>query len=267
MFLKCNNCGLIFKNFVPALDELEKIYKKIQGGVWSKGYSYKSELMLIKKFCKQDVIDVLDIGAAGGWSLKSFAELKGRLSALDVSEEDNLKGALRGEYIEGALDSVKLKWSQNPYDVVTVFDVIEHLYDPNIAFNNLAKFVKKSGIVVIETGDINSSWPQRFGIANWWYTKLLPHHIFWTKNSLIKIAKKHGFTPIHVIKKRNKNVDNLPFIDLVKSTIRAMLFCLSPNIYRGISKIRGTQYIQPRYFNAKDHIQIVFRKDHNINVV
>ncbi|NJR76205.1 MAG: class I SAM-dependent methyltransferase [Scytonema sp. CRU_2_7] len=71
------------------------------------------------------------------------------------------------------IDAPKLAWSSKQYDVVTMFDILEHLYNPRNVFQNLVSLVKEKGYVLIETGDTDNYWPQRYGIENWWYTNFL----------------------------------------------------------------------------------------------
>jgi len=51
-----------------------------------------------------------------------------------------------GEYISGFVDSEDLLLSGEPYDVVTMFDVLEHLYSPELALSIQAAGPSRAGL-------------------------------------------------------------------------------------------------------------------------
>jgi SAM-dependent methyltransferase len=150
---RCRSCELIYKNLVPSPDFLTDLTRRAQDELWPESYDYADEFALIRRFCTGSDLDMLDVGAAGGELLKR-APGSGRRSALDLLPFSRLQ--LRGEFIQGFVESPELRWSGVAYDVVTVFDVFEHLYRPRQAMENLRAFVRQNGVVLIETGDADS---------------------------------------------------------------------------------------------------------------
>jgi 2-polyprenyl-3-methyl-5-hydroxy-6-metoxy-1,4-benzoquinol methylase len=43
------------------------------------------------------------------------------------------------------------------YDVITMWDVIEHLTDPNLALEKIINALRSKGYVAFSTGDVSSS--------------------------------------------------------------------------------------------------------------
>lgn len=194
----CAECSLTYKGIVPQPGFLAQCFSRQAGKVWMDDYAFESEICLLKKMIGSDCFDVLDVGASNGALLKacSRANVTGRRSALDVIAHPGLEAQLSGELINGFLDSAPLSWSGVPYGVVTLFDLLEHLYEPVYAFENLRTLVDKDGVVLLETGNVESYWPRKFGRANWWYVTLLEHHIFWSRRTLTKFAERHGFAVV-----------------------------------------------------------------------
>src|SRR3546814_10156945 len=95
----------------------------------------------------------------------------------------------RGEYIIGQLDA-GVVWSGAPYDVVTAFDVFEHFFDAGHAIANLLAFVRTGGHFIVETGD----WRTVPDQGTWYYSNILEHQIFWTRETLEYIADLYSFS-------------------------------------------------------------------------
>src|SRR5262249_49912121 len=127
-----------------------------QSMLWQPGYDFASELAAIEAHQQGPAYDLLDVGAAGGEFLRAAGQNRGRRSALDIVRFERLTVSDGGEFIAGLIDDPDLVWRGQPYDVVTVFDVLEHAYAPAAAMANLRALTKPGGIVVIETGDTDS---------------------------------------------------------------------------------------------------------------
>jgi ubiquinone/menaquinone biosynthesis C-methylase UbiE len=257
---KCESCKIVYKSYVPSPKFIGEVFEKELGNIWSEHYDFNAEINLINNLFQGNSFDLLDIGASNGQLLKAASETKGRRSALDIVQNNQLKTYLRGEFIEGFLDDQNLSWSQNQYDVVTLFDVVEHVYSPQQIFKNLSSFVKQEGYVLIETGNSESVWSKKFGIQNWWYVHLFEHHIFWDKVSLENIAKDYGFETIKFIEKKSKNIKNLNLRTKIKSIIKSNLYSLDPKIYTTILDTLNKSTIQPFSPFTKDHFLMILRK-------
>lgn len=258
----CAKCGLFYKDFVPAPEDLSKLFEALVGKAWNKTYSYEDEIKLVREFLGDSKFEILDIGASNGELLKGFSPYCSRLSALDVVKNSECEKHINGEYIIGWLEDEGLSWSRNPYDLVTVFDVVEHFYDVRKAFKALYGLVKPGGYVLIETGDAESALPRRHGVNAWWYLNRVEHHEAFTQRSLSKIAEEHGFDIVQSKKKSHKFLSK---ISLWKAAIllgMSVSYGLWPN---GYMSIMGTlirkPIIQPRPIFKKDHLLILLKKN------
>jgi len=139
----CAGCALVYKSPVPDPVFLAGVFERQMGSKWMAPYDYTDDVAALRRLCGREDFDLLDVGAAGGDLLAACAAagVSGRRSALDVVRFPGLERSLNGEFIDGFLDSPSLSWSGKPYDVVTAFDVIEHLNDPFVAFANLRSLV------------------------------------------------------------------------------------------------------------------------------
>lgn len=258
--MRCSRCGLLFKDVVPTPDSLSQRFARNVEEVWSSEYEFRDERRLIEGLSGAPSADVLDVGASDGSLLEALSNRRGRRSALDVVMHPDLSGHLSGEFIEGFIDEAEVRWQGRPYDVVTAFDVIEHLYDPGQAFVNLRRFVKPGGFVVLETGDSESLWPRTFGAGRWWYTALLAHHVFWSDRSLRHNAAQHGFRVLRFEQKRHKSRSLRPTRSLLKEAAKAMIYRSAPRAYAKVAGAAGKASTQPSSPFVKDHFRAVLQR-------
>lgn len=150
----------------------------------------------IKKWLPSDKnCSILDIGCGFGNLLEAFKEAGyNNLTGIDISEEQILKAKeLNSQINFSCIDLISfLKSSKKKYDLITAFDVIEHLEKEeaittiNLIFNAL----NDKGQLIIQTPNAESPW---FGaVAYGDFT----HEWFYTASSLEDVLLKSGFRNI-----------------------------------------------------------------------
>lgn len=253
----CHECGLQYKATVPSAAYLKAVFGRQAAEVWTASHDFSREAAELRRLHGSAYCDVLDVGAAGGALLGALAHhgLKGRRSALDVVRYPGLDAHLTGERIEGLLDEPLPEWSGRPYDLVTLFDVLEHLYRPRVAFANLQLLVRPGGRLFIETGNSESRWPRRFGIGKWWYVRLLEHHVFWSWQSLARIAGDFGFEIAEWRAVQHKSRRRLLREGLAGELLKTGLYWIARDNYAPIANLFGKHGNQPWSPFARDHFQ------------
>jgi len=257
--MRCSSCQLVFKQSIPSPDYLSEVFVREAGNVWDVEYDYHNELELIRQHAPSG-FDMLDVGPSNGDLLQAIRPHCQRCSGLDVVAHPKVMRFVHGEFITALLDEAHLQWSEKPYDVVTVFDVLEHLYDPTQAIKNLHTLLKPGGLAFIETGNCDSSWAQQYGIPAWWYVSLFEHHVFWSPASLTRMAQLHGFDLVGVKQKRHKRwpYEDISFV--FSSALRASLWRCSPYLFKKLRQKQGKNPKQPRSPFVRDHMIMILRK-------
>lgn len=258
--IECDDCGLFYKSAVPSPALLAEIFRRHAQAKWAISHDYLHEVELLRELNGNRRFDLLDIGAANGELLSACGGVDGRRSALDVMRYTGIDRYLSGEFIEGFLDNPLPEWSHEPYDVVTLFDVIEHLYDPGIAFENLRALLRTGGLAFIETGNSASFWPRRIGINHWWYVRLLEHHVFWSRRSLERIATAHGFRAVYWREVRHKSRRQLLPPGTVIGLLKTGLYLAAGRHYTALAHRFGREGAQPCFPFATDHFQACLMK-------
>jgi len=200
--VKCRRCGLIYvnprlaaKSFLSSYIHMadEAYLQEEEGRRISAGPILK-ELKRLKKMGR-----LLDIGCATGFLLdeakKQGWEVYGvELSRWAVDYAKNKFGI--NNIFEGTLK--KARFAGNFFDAVILKDTIEHLPNPREVFVEIRRILKPSGILCVNTPNING-WLSRALGAKWWGVKE-SHLYYFTPGSLCKMLDASGFT---VIKSRS----------------------------------------------------------------
>jgi 2-polyprenyl-3-methyl-5-hydroxy-6-metoxy-1,4-benzoquinol methylase len=138
---------------------------------------------------------LLDVGCAMGYMVELAKNKEYDAYGFDPSEYALSQAApsVRSKLKHGTIDTVT--YSRKYFDVITMFDVLEHLQDPLRNLKRLAKFLKDDGIITIATGDTHSLAAKIMGKR--WTFYIPPQHLFFfSKENLTELLSRAGFEPI-----------------------------------------------------------------------
>jgi 2-polyprenyl-3-methyl-5-hydroxy-6-metoxy-1,4-benzoquinol methylase len=83
------------------------------------------------------------------------------------------------------------QYPENAFDVVTVWDVLEHTHDPNGFLSECQRVLKPGGILVVNVPDIGS-WLARV-MGRRWLMLLTTHLYYFTRQTLGALLERVGF--------------------------------------------------------------------------
>lgn len=102
-------------------------------------------------------LKILDVGCGGGLISEPMAKLGADVTGIDASEKNikvaqlhSEKSALKIDYQQSLVEDFSAD-NKEKFDVVLALEVIEHVADVEEFVANLAKLVKKDGIIFIAT--------------------------------------------------------------------------------------------------------------------
>ena len=137
---------------------------------------------------------LLDIGCAYGFFLQEarhYYDVAGIELAADAAEHCRRTGL---NVVSGVADVPTLS-RLGQFDVITMFDVIEHLPEPDEVLATAARHLKRGGIMVITTGDFASVAARVMGPK--WRLMTPPQHLwFFTRDSIRALGETVGLTMI-----------------------------------------------------------------------
>jgi len=209
--VRCKNCSLAYVN--PRLKEkrLHRIYNKgyfknpaFKGAKSSfYGYSkyieekdcirstFKRRLRVIDHLSKKGKL--LDIGCAYGFFLELAKEDGWDANGLEISKHaySYARNKLKLRVKNMPLENAKIK--SNSFDVVTLFDVIEHVPDPQSMIKEIKRIVRPNGLVVITTPNIGTFAAKVLG-DKWEEVRRVREHIYFFSGKTLKsMLERNGF--------------------------------------------------------------------------
>ena len=143
---------------------------------------------------------ILDIGCGPGYLLsylpndwKKFG-IEPSLKAAEIAEKRGI--SIIGKFVEDIDSSEK-------FDVIILIDVMEHLVNPNEMIKKVYALLKLGGILIIETGNINSLNAKVSG-SRWSYFCTYEHISFFTLKSLKYLLQMNGLNVVETWKKSHE---------------------------------------------------------------
>lgn len=148
-------------------------------------------------------LSILDVGCGGGIACESFARLGANITGIDISEE--AIAVARAHALDQNLsiqyECMDLQNSKKTYDVVTCFEVIEHVDNLETFLAYLIEKIKLGGILAVST--INRTvFSYMVGILGAEYiTRKIPVGTHdWDKfikpDKLIRLVENYGMVPL-----------------------------------------------------------------------
>jgi 2-polyprenyl-3-methyl-5-hydroxy-6-metoxy-1,4-benzoquinol methylase len=172
-------------------DEREK--EKFARCVWKKRFN------ILKKFDHSNGEKrFLDVGCAFGGFMQVAKEACYTPYGVEISDYAASFAAQRfGEsnIFIGSIEDIKLP--SNFFSIVTMVEVIEHIFDPKKALMNIFNSMKKGGCLLIQTANITGLQAKIYGKNYHYY---LPGHVsYFSKKNLKNLLFETGFCRVKVI--------------------------------------------------------------------
>ena len=165
---KCKDCGLVFVWPVP--DNLSSIYKKdyFKSSTENKKFGYvdyeKDKKAMQEVFIEyleeieklSSVGKIFDIGAATGFFLDLAMRRGWQTFGIEISDYAAQKAILKDHNV--LVGELKNFCINEKFDVLTMWDVMEHLSEVQHCMKKIKTILKDDGLLVINTIDISSLW-------------------------------------------------------------------------------------------------------------
>jgi SAM-dependent methyltransferase len=196
---RCDDCT--FQFVWPAIprERLLACYENASGKNWStsgkhaevRGYALKRRLLEQFATGKR----VLDFGCFDGGFLDYLPEGWERFGIEPSTQAAEIARGRGVRILASTVDSVPSEFL-GTMNAIIVFDVMEHLTDPVEALRALKGLLAPGGIILIETGDCNSSHWRLIG-RDYPYCSIVEHVGFFNKQSIATAGRRAGLTSAH----------------------------------------------------------------------
>lgn len=207
---RCPSCGLI-------RTDLQKHYASFLKSFYKHGYFHgqescsayvdygKDKPFVIKNM--QTILSripktrgkLLDVGCAYGYFLELALSYGFDAYGFDASRYAVTQAAphIKKRIRVGTLTTVS--YPKESFDVITLFDVIEHLQDPVADLRKLRSYLKSGGVIVIATGDTNSLLSNILR-KRWTFYNPPQHLFFFTTHTIEEVLHRAELTPVETFR-------------------------------------------------------------------
>ncbi|SVB29635.1 uncharacterized protein METZ01_LOCUS182489 [marine metagenome] len=250
--LKCKNCSHIFINNSPInADNISEYYtmedfkgkRTLQEFEYSNYYTdcfvdynqrNESSLVLMQFKEKANYFDsllpkgskILDVGCATGVFLDMMRKFEWEVEGVEVSNELASYAHEKFDIQVHVKDLTKEKLDSGPFQLITMFDVIEHIPDPNLMIKACSDLLVENGLLLLRTPteeallrDIAKglylTTLKKIDFPMLWFYSYEHLHSFST-NSLKNLLVNHGFEVTKVFREE-ESFDRLNISPILKT--------------------------------------------------
>jgi len=209
--LGCSDCGLVY--VTPRLqgEALDAVYDE---GYWkssdpkARGYAdyanaahlylktFRRRMRFVRRFLPPKA-RILDVGCAAGYFLRVVQGEGHDVFGVELSPAIAKEAvqALGKERVHiGTLDHAveAMDFQERSFDLVTLWDVIEHVPDPQSVLRRIRTLLKPGGRLLLETQNVASKWARMLG-RRWHHYKHQEHLYHFTPATIRRLLADTGF--------------------------------------------------------------------------
>lgn len=197
--VQCNCCNLTYINPQVRDDIIFSSYENAVDPAFIKQNPlriltfHRNLIWLCKRFNIKPSLEkkVLDVGCAGGAFPVAASELGFTVIGVEPSRwlAEQARNTYGLDIRSGSLESQKFPPSS--FDLITLWDVIEHLTTPSLVVGNIHQLLAKNGLLVINYPDYDSLTRRFMGMR--WPFFLSVHLIYFTPKTIRRFLDERGF--------------------------------------------------------------------------
>jgi 2-polyprenyl-3-methyl-5-hydroxy-6-metoxy-1,4-benzoquinol methylase len=262
--VECKTCSF---NFIPQYFSKKMTYEDYKdenvltevrkGNDWLKMQRHLLRFKLIRKFIKDGKL--FDLGVGWGHFLYTGKTLGYDVYGIEVAKTP-YKYAKEdlGLSVE-LVDFFEFRVKNDTYDIITIWDVLEHIADADQVVKKCSKMIKEGGYIFIQVPQLDSLIAKRY--KEKWRMMSLDHVNYFSRQTISTLLSKEGFR-VQTIKssfefKLFLMYGILPFLQKIKSKLRK-------NIYVKTSDEAGKQAFFNKTTNLPRWVLKIIMIFHNI---
>jgi 2-polyprenyl-3-methyl-5-hydroxy-6-metoxy-1,4-benzoquinol methylase len=219
--VQCKSCRMTFVNPRICNEQIFDVYRdeyfhRNQDGY--NGYESIADLRIqtfkkwykdIEPHCTAKIHKrvALDIGCAAGYFLDILKENHWQIEAIEL--DCQMYASLIQNGYDVSNDPLEYFTSSHQYDLIAMFDVIEHLPELQKDFAKISSLLSPNGILAISTPNIDS-FQHRLFRRRWFQFKPVEHLHYFSPLTIKRLAQEHGLS-VEVMKKSGQYA-NMTFI-------------------------------------------------------
>lgn len=200
--VKCKDCGLVYMNPRRNAAIIHEMYGIQEDNVYyderrGRNITFLKALEDINSVCVKKG-KLLDVGCGIGLFLRLARSSKWDIEGIEPSKWATriARDKYRLNVQTGTLKTAKL--FNEKFDVITMWDVIEHCTDPLGELKLTNSVLKKNGYLFLTTMDLDSFVARLMGRRWWWLMEM--HLFYFTRETIKKLLGEAGFEIVSIKK-------------------------------------------------------------------
>lgn len=194
--VKCKSCGMIYANPRPAPSVVVESYASSVDEIYvGAGAAREATFRRCAKILEQFVPKrgkLLEVGSAAGFFLKAAREAGWDARGVEPSRWLAEYGIEKNgvEILPVTLQDAR--FPDACFDVVTMWDVLEHVPDPLQDLHEIYRILKPGGVLLVNYPDIGT-WMGKLAGKHWWFL-LSVHLTYFAPKTIQAMMEKAGFS-------------------------------------------------------------------------
>ena len=203
-YVRCTDCGIIVVAPIPSRTEMTDYYNADYAHDSGMGTARTDAEALFQATAQSRLPEIeaivpdgrwLDVGCANGAFLEVIAAAGYDAHGIDLS--DTAADFARAKGLQVRAAAIEDCVLDSPYDVISAFDVIEHVIDPSEFIRNVSELLKPGGVLVLTTPDTRSVMARMMGSR--WYEYIPETHFFnFHADNLRRLLHRFGLEVMEV---------------------------------------------------------------------
>ncbi|HEX8814386.1 MAG TPA: class I SAM-dependent methyltransferase [Terriglobales bacterium] len=205
--VRCTNCSLVWLQNPPLPAEMDRHYTDAYHRLISAAGDAHSRWAFRKEALEphKQSGSLLDLGCSSGAFLSFMRGDAWKLYGIEMSHENARLAEQRSHAQIFVGDILEAPFPQNSFDVITCFDVLEHVYQPRQVIERVSHWLKPGGLFYVLVPNIDSAEARVFG--RYWHGLELPRHLsHFSPASLTFLANSVGLQTASLETHRNPAV-------------------------------------------------------------
>jgi len=208
VLMRCPTCSLVWLSCPPQPSEMhlhytDEYHKLISAAGKNSPVRWRERKATLGLHKQSG--SLLDLGCSSGSFLESLPRDSWNLYGIEMAAECAKTAEARSGaqvFVGNILDA---PFPPESFDVITCFDVLEHLYEPRRVMARVSEWLKPGGIFYVLVPNADSAEARIF--RSYWHGLELPRHLFhYSPASLKFLAESAGLREISLETRRNPAV-------------------------------------------------------------
>jgi SAM-dependent methyltransferase len=237
VLLHCPSCSLVWQGSPPQPDEMHLHYTDAYHKLISTGGDsldrWRDRKATIELHKRSGAL--LDLGCSSGAFLGVMKGPAWRLSGVEMSSECARRAKVKTGAHVFVGDILDAHFPPESFDVITCFDVLEHVYEPFRVMIKVREWLKPGGVFYVQVPNIDSAESRVFG--TYWHGLELPRHIsHFSPASLRNLGRSAGLEEALLVTQRNSAV-GISLRYMWDDFFRAIGIRRTPVVYRNAASL------------------------------